>query len=432
VVKETFDVIVVGAGPAGLSAAYTAAKGGLKVIVFERGEFPGSKNVMGGILYRQAMDEVIPGFWREAPVERPIVEHRYWFLSKDSGFALSFRTKDFGKEPYNGFSVLRAKFDRWFGEKVVEAGALLVPETVVEKLIQKNGAVVGVQTGREEGDVYADVVILADGVNSLLARDAGVHEEWLGNQMGLGVKEVISLPKETVENRFNLEGNEGAAIQLLGEATKGMAGGGFIYTNVDSISIGVIAVVQNIASYDICPSDLIEEMKNHPLISPLIAGGEIKEYSAHLIPEGGYKSIPELYGNGFLIVGDAAMLVNNPRGEGANLAITSGKLAAETVIKAKEKGDFSASSLSPYKKMLDESYVMRDMRKYKDFGRFLETHPQLMRTYPKLLADVAQMDFTVDGTPKEVRAKQIRKKIREKTSLFKIARDLYGAWKTLK
>lgn len=431
-VRETFDVIVVGAGPAGLSAAYTAAKAGLKVIVFERGEFPGSKNVMGGILYRQAMDEVIPGFWKDAPVERPIVEHRYWFLSKDSGFALSFKTRDFGKEPYNGFSVLRAKFDRWFGEKVVEAGALLVPETVVEKLIQKNGAVVGVQTGREEGDVYADVVILADGVNSLLARDAGVHDEWPGSQVGLGVKEIISLSKETIENRFNLNENEGVTIQLFGEVTKGMAGGGFIYTNIDSISIGVIALVEDIASYDICPSDLIEEMKNHPLISPLIAGGEIKEYSAHLVPEGGYNSIPELYGNGFLIVGDAAMLVNNPRGEGANLAITSGKLAAETTIKAKEKGDFSKGSLALYKEMLGGSYVLKDLKKYKDFGGFLHSHPQLLGLYPQLLTEALRDNFTVDSSPRDVKAGELRKKIKSKASFFKIARDLYGGWRALR
>lgn len=421
-----------GAGPAGLSAAYTAAKAGLNVVVFERGEFPGSKNMMGGILYRHAMDEIIPGFWKEAPLERPIVEHRYWLLSKDSGLSFSFRSKDFGEEPYNGFSILRAKFDRWFAEKTVEAGSLLVPETLVEKLIKKDGAVVGVQTGREEGDVYAPIVIIADGANSLLARDARIHEEWRGDEVGIGVKEVISLSKETVENRFNVEGKEGVAIQLLGEATKGMVGGGFIYTNVDSISIGAVALIKDISNYDICPNDLIEEMKNHPLISPLIAGGEVKEYSAHLIPEGGYKSVPTLYGDGFMLAGDAAMLVNNPRGEGANLAITSGKLAAETAIKAKEKNDFSASSLSFYKKMLDESYVMKDLKKYRDFGKFLDTHPQILRLYPELLADVARSEFAVDGTPKEVGAKQIRKKIRKKTSLFKIARDLYKGWRALK
>ncbi|MFZ3062756.1 MAG: FAD-dependent oxidoreductase [Actinomycetota bacterium] len=429
---EQFDVIIVGAGPAGLSAAYTGAKAGLKVIVFERGEFPGSKNMMGGIFYRHAMDEIIPEFWKEAPLERPIVEYRYWLLSKDSGSSFSFRSKDFGKEPYNGFSILRAKFDRWFAEKVVEAGALLVPETLVEKLIKKDDAVVGVQTGRAEGDVYAPVVIIADGANSLLARDAGIHAEWRGDQLGLGVKEIISLPKETIEGRFNLEGNEGVGIQLLGEITKGLTGGGFIYTNVDSLAIGVIALVGDIANNDICPNDLIEDMKNHPLIKPLIADGEVKEYSAHFVPEGGYRSIPTLYGDGWMLAGDAAMLVNTVRGEGANLAITSGKLAAETAIRAKDKGDFSKSSLSLYKKMLDESYVLKDLKKYKDFGRFLHSHPQITALYPQLLEDVARAEFAVDGIPKEVKGKQTRKKIREKTSLLKIARDLYGGWRALK
>lgn len=430
--KETFDLIVVGAGPAGLTAAYVAAKAGLKVIVFERGEYPGSKNMMGGILFSRAMNEIIPEFWKEAPLERPISEMRYWLLSSDCGVTFSFKNKNFLKEPYNSFSALRAKFDRWFGQKVEETGALLVCETVVEKLIQQDGKVIGVQTGREEGDVYGSVVIVADGVNSLLTRDIGFHEEWRGDQVGLGVKELITLPKETIENRFNIEGKEGVAIEMFGAITKGMTGGGFIYTNLDSISIGVVTMVDDLNSFDVCPADLMEELKVHPLIKPLIEGGETKEYTAHLVPEGGYNAVPKLYSNGLLVVGDAAMLVNSPRGEGTNLAISSGKYAAEAVIEAKNKGDFSAATLSSYEKKLNNSFIMKDLKKYKDTYPYLHTNRAMLGLYPDLVTSVLSDVFTVDGIPKTERMREIKKKIRAKRSYWKIGTDLFKGWRAIR
>ena len=429
--EEKFDVIVVGAGPAGLAAAYILAKNGLNVVVCERGEFPGAKNVMGGILYRHATEQVIPEFWKEAPIERPIVEQRIMLTEKESAVTLAFRDPTFGQEPYNNFSVLRAKFDRWFSEKVEEAGAFVIPETMVDEAIIKDGKVVGVRTGREDGDLFADVVIAADGVNSLLAKKAGLHPEIPPQHVALAVKEIIAMPQEKIEDRFALENGQGVAIELVGEVTGGMMGTGFIYTNRDSISVGVGAILSDYIKKHISPYDLIEYMKQHPAVRPLLAGGESKEYMAHLIPEGGYKAVPKLYTDGMLVAGDAAMLVNSFHREGSNLAITSGRLAAETVLEAQKKNDFSAQSLSLYQQKLEESFVMKDLKKYKDAHHFFDVNSHFLTLYPQLANYVAKELMTVDSVPKQEKQKAIMKTVTSKRSLLQLGMDMFRVWRTM-
>ena len=428
---EKFDVVIVGAGPAGLAAAYVLTQAGLQVLVFERGEYPGGKNVMGGILYRQPTEAIFPGFWKEAPLERAIVEQRIMVLTQDSGITMGYKSARLAQEPYNAFSVLRAKFDRWLASKVEEAGAFILPETVVEGVIRENGKGVGVRTGREDGDVRCDVVIAADGVNSLIARDAGLHPEITGHQVALAVKEVIALPREKIEDRFNLEPGQGTAIELVGDATGRMLGTAFIYTNQESLSVGVGAIASEFAATGIKPYELIEALKNHPSIKPLVAGGETKEYMAHLIPEGGFKAIPKLYSDGLLVVGDAAMLVNSLHREGSNLALTSGKLAAQAVLQAKEKGDFSAQSLSVYQKLLEESFVIKDLKKYRNATQYLETHRELFTVYPDMLSDAAYEMICVDSVPKADKQKSVMKLIKSRRSMMRLAKDMFDGWRAI-
>ncbi|HYB51553.1 MAG TPA: FAD-dependent oxidoreductase, partial [Burkholderiaceae bacterium] len=174
--REKFDAIVVGAGPSGNAAAYTLAKAGLKVLQIERGEYPGSKNVQGAILYSDALEKIIPDFREDAPLERHIIEQRMWVLDNESFVGSHFRSDNYNKPPFNRYTILRAQFDKWFSQKVREAGALLICETTVEHLLMDGERVVGVRCDREGGDVFADVVVLADGVNSTLARKAGFHD----------------------------------------------------------------------------------------------------------------------------------------------------------------------------------------------------------------------------------------------------------------
>ena len=234
--SEKFDVIVVGAGPAGNAAAYTLAKGGLNVLQLERGEYPGSKNVQGAILYANSLERLIPDFRDSAPLERHIIEQRMWMTDEKSYLGTHYRSDEFNSEPYNRYTIIRARFDKWFSEQAQSAGALLICEMTVKSLLRnEQGRVIGVEVEREDGKIYADAVILADGVNSLLATRAGLRSDIKPDHVALAVKEMIFLPRETIEARFNLSGLGGMAIEMLGSITAGMVGTGFLYTNKDSL-----------------------------------------------------------------------------------------------------------------------------------------------------------------------------------------------------
>src|SRR3979490_1182525 len=159
--EEKFDAVVIGAGPAGTAAALTMAKAGLQVALLERGAKPGSKNVMGGILYNHYLEEIVGDVWKEAPLERPIIEERRWMMTPEATIGFDYKNLRNRTHPHS-YSVLRARFDAWFAEQAEKAGTMVVPETVVDRLIVKNNRVVGVGTGRG-ADVYADVTIVCEG-----------------------------------------------------------------------------------------------------------------------------------------------------------------------------------------------------------------------------------------------------------------------------
>lgn len=434
-IEERFDAIVVGAGMAGNAAALTLAQRGLKVLQLERGEYSGSKNVQGAILYADMLEKLIPDFREDAPLERHLVEQRFWMMDERAHVGLHYRSDDFNEEKANRYTIIRAQFDKWFSSKVREAGAVVLCETTVTELVQDAyGKVIGVLTDRHDGEVHADVVVLAEGVNGLLGTRAQLRDRPKPDSVALAVKEMHFLPRETIEARFNLKGDEGTVIECIGTISRGMTGMGFIYANKECVSLGIGCLVADFQKTGETPYGLLERFKQHPSVAPLLEGSEVKEYSAHLIPEGGFHAIPQLYGEGWVVVGDAAQLNNAIHREGSNLAMTSGRIAAEAIFQIKSRRDpVTKQNLALYKKMLDESFVIKDLKKYKDMPQLMHVQSKnFFLTYPQLMSKAMENYLRVDGTPKVDKEKTTLRsfvKARSWTGLFGDAFRFARAWR---
>lgn len=395
-----FDAIVVGGGPAGASAAIKLAQSNLNVLLVERGDPPGSKNVSGGVLWGNGLGELSDDWEKTAPLERYVESKSVAFLTEKSKINIDFSTKNF-EEKKTGYTVLRAKLDPWLVKKAKEAGAMVVTGVTVDRLSKKDGKVVGVIQDGDE--ITADTVILAEGANPRVAIDSGLREPLKDHDVAIGVKEVIKLPEKTINERFNLRGKAGFACEyVLGFMKDDVEAGGFLYTNKDSISIGAVISMKHLrSSNQVYSFDIMDEFANHPFIAPLLEDGRVDEYSAHLVQEGGLSSIPKLYGDGYMITGDGAgfSFSNGLVLQGMNYAISSGILAAEATVEAKQKGDFSSASLSRYQQKLEDSYVMKDMRTFKGienitWGRMAH------KIFPTMLENVMMGLYNEEGKPK--------------------------------
>ncbi|WAL67476.1 FAD-dependent oxidoreductase [Amycolatopsis cynarae] len=433
---RTFDVVVVGAGPAGSAAAMEAARAGLSVALVERGPFPGAKNVYGGVVYGRILDELIPRWWERMPVQRWVTRRSTMVMTPSQALTVDFRTEDWGRPPYNGATAFRADLDGWLAEQAVEAGAVLVTSTVVTGLLKDaSGAVAGVRTDRPDGDLTARVVIACDGVNSFLAKEAGMFpDEHQAEHLTLGVKQTLALPRETLEERFAISGRDGVDIEMLG-CTRGIPGGGFLYTNLESVSLGVVLGLTGVREAKTRPEEILAELKRHPAIAPLIRGGEQIEYSAHLIPEGGYRSMPELAGDGILIAGDAAAmcLAAGIWLEGVNFALGAGMYAGRAAAAAIGAGDTSRRGLSGYRKLLESSFVLADHRRLRDFPG-LVLSDRMQRNYPGLVCDLVQGMFQVDNPrPKPGLRRLLRRSARDNgVRLRDLVRDSWTGMRGLR
>ena len=409
---EKFEVIVVGAGLAGLSAAYALAQEGIEAVVIERGDYPGAKNVTGGRLYTRPLQNFLPELWQEAPFERAVTNEIVTLLSPDKSTTLRFRSEEFARLPFHSHTVLRGTLDRWLAKKAEEKGAMLVTKNRVDELFKKDGKVIGVLAGGEE--LGADVVIACDGALSLIAEKAGLRSPGSSHDYAVGFKEVIELSPQMIEERFNLKSIEGAAQLFLGDLTRGRFGGGFLYTNHSSLSLGLVIRIKDLAEGTPLKEAplFLDEFKGRPEIAPLIAGGEMVEYSAHLIAEAGYAGLIRPFADGLVVAGDAAGFSLNVglTVRGMEFAIASGVLAAQAVKQAREKKDFSATSLSVYQNLLEDSFVIKDLKTFQQAPAFLD-NPRLFQHYPQMAGDLLQSLFAIGSEPNQKFSTTIREKI---------------------
>ncbi|MDR2124018.1 MAG: FAD-dependent oxidoreductase [Desulfovibrio sp.] len=395
-----YDAIVVGAGLAGSTAAYCMAKAGLSVLVLERGDAAGTKNVTGGRLYAHSLEKIIPGFANEAPVERKVVRERISMLTDESCFTMDFGSSRFKDPASASYTVLRAEFDAWLAGKAEEAGCDVVCPAVADDLLRVDGKVAGIIAGDDE--LTGEVVLLADGVNSLLAQKAGLKKELSPHHVAVGAKEIVELSPGVINDRFNLNDGEGLAHLFAGAPSQGMVGGGFLYTNKSTLCVGLVVTVSEMAESAARLPDMLEAFRESSPVKPYLAGGKIIEYSAHLVPEGGINMTPILSADNLLVLGDAAGFCLNLgyTVRGMDYAIGSGALAAETVVEAKEKGDFSNAALGSYKTRLEDSFVLKDMNTHRRAPDFIEHTPRMFKEYPELVENIFADMFMVSGPSK--------------------------------
>lgn len=377
--NERFDVIVVGAGPAGAAAALRLAEQRVKVLVIERGMAPGAKNMMGGRIYTHSLEKLVPDFRDRAPLERKVTKERISIGAGNEMTTIEYSYQDV-KENEESYVVLRAKFDKWLAEEAEKKGALLVSNVQVTELITegegKKRRVVGVRCHDDE--VYAKLVIIAEGANTVLLEEAGLTEPTDPKTMAVGVKEVYKFKKED-----------------LGLADK----------SVD---------------------EMLEAFTSHPRIAPLLKNGQLKEHSAHLVPEGGYKAMPKLGGKGYIVVGDAARMCMNLGYtiRGMDLAIESGMCAAEAVnVALRDENMDRVTKL--YEKQIKASWLRRDMKLYKNMPKFLATNPRIFNEYPAFVNNLMHDVFTVNGDGAVPLMKKLLRRVKD-VGLFRL---IYDAWK---
>ena len=427
--EPDFDIIVVGSGCAGAVAAYVAASAGKSVLVVERGNYAGAKNMTGGRIYSHALKPVFPNFEEEAPLERKITHERIAMLNADSEMTIDFTSPELAREGADSYSVLRGPFDQWLAEKAEAAGAEYICGIAVEELLRdESGKVVGIRAGEDE--ITGGVTIVAEGVNALLSERSLGNPRPAANQMAVGIKEVFELPSQVIEDRFLLPEGEGAAMLFVGDCTKGQVGGGFLYTNRESVSLGLVATISTAAAGEnpVPVYQMLEDFKNHPAVAPIIRGATMVEHSGHMVPEGGHDMIPQYVFDGALLAGEAAGLCMNMgyQVRGMDFAVASGRMAAEAACEALDAGDVSAAGLAGYARRMEDSFVIKDLATFSKWPHVMEGWDSMFNDYPTMAAEVMNALFCVDGEPQQPLRRRIKPNVK-KRGLIKTAREVRKA-----
>jgi electron transfer flavoprotein-quinone oxidoreductase len=354
---DKVSCIVVGAGPAGAACAHALARKGIEVVMLERGSEPGEKNVASFVILTPVLEYLIPDFRDKAPLERNIIRFETVSIGNKDVKVFQNVSYNFIDNPYC-YSAFRGPFDAWFAQEAVSAGAELVTGMTVTDLIYDQNRVVGVKVGEDE--LYADVVVGADGFNSIVAEKSGLITARDPEKCFLGVKEVLDLTPDAINQRFQLRDGEGCTKECYFYPMDGGNGGFTMYTNTDSISLAIFGKGDALREGKIKLHEEMDILKKHPYMHSLIEGATLREYQAHIISIGEPVDPKTLYADGVLLCGEAGTLMDDA-GVGAPTGMLSGMLAAETIEMAIRKNDFSANVLKDYIGYLDSTALLRTM-----------------------------------------------------------------------
>ena len=394
---DQFDLIVVGCGPAGAAAACTAAREGLKVLILERGSFVGAKNLYGGVIYTSILKELLDESQiNEIPFERKIFRRTTMVLDGDRAISVSFDNPKWTVDLPNAITSHRREFDGFLAKVAQSRGATLVLDSLVTDVSpgdRTSNAKVTVSNG--DGSIEnlsAKYVVVAEGSNpQLLEKISG--SKGVAPAFSLGVKETIALESETIDERFGVGREVGVDVEVLG-ATQDVAGGGFLYTNRRSISIGLVVDIDDLGAKKRRPEDLLESFKAHPSIAPLVKGGKRLEYGAHLLNEAGYRNFPKSPIGRVVFAGDSAstLLAAGIYLEGVNYAIASGIEAARLIVDAVRSNNFD--ELRNLSSRISNSFIGINHRRLSGAFEFTSS-PFAQEKLPKLANSIADKVFTV-------------------------------------
>jgi len=432
-----FDAVVVGAGRAGTAAAYRLATDGYEVALVERATEPGMKNVTGGVLYGDVVADLVPEFPEQAPLERHVVEHNIQLLHDDAEVGISYRDLELREEP--NYTLLLGKFDRWFVRKAEAAGATFVPGTKVVDVSQEPDRAT-VHTDRERGDISCEAVVAADGVNTTVGRATGIRRTMRNEDMGLSVKEVIDVGRETINERFNLDGEEGAAYIFTGYPRGAPTLGYFIYTYESKISVGAVGGLETLRwlgdeGYGESGTplySLLEQFKDRDTVKPLVRGNTVDEYQGILVPEFSYGDLPDRYDRRVCLIGDAAGLVMN-KGytfRGLDYGVKSGVVAAEAVEECDADGRWDQFGRR-YDQRLENSYVIEDMKQHSKLPKFLKNE-RMYDAYPGIATETLRSMYASEADASGLTWRQAYRAFRRSDAgVLDLLRDGWQAMRSL-
>jgi electron-transferring-flavoprotein dehydrogenase len=389
------DVVIIGGGPAGMACALRLSQlidehnaknpdaqlSKENIYVLEKAREIGQHCLSGALLDPRAMRELIPGFEKEAPIDAEVSKEAVYFLTERGKFKLPITPPPL--RDHGNYVISLNRFVKWLGGKVEEAGITVFTGFAGSELLFDGNRVTGVQTDDkgvdkanqpksnfEPGyDLKAKITILAEGTRGSLTKQLisrfSLDEDCNPQTYGVGVKELWEVPSGRI--------GKGEVIYTMGwPLTRKEYGGAWIYGGKDNVvSLGFVTGL-DYPDPRLDPQRVLQEFKKHPFIANLLEGGKMIRYGAKSLPYGGWWATPPLTGDGWMILGDSAGLLNSQRLKGIHLAIKSGMLAAETAFEALRKNDFSSAALGTFQQHVEASWIKEELWKVRNFHQGFE------------------------------------------------------------